>query len=92
LIEKAKKYPAYAPCDPSALTRKAMLSLTLEQVIEIANVFLFVNEHIANRFLSGVALDENKRAIHKSIHDSAVNCALSLEEFHRMDKPGARND
>ena len=92
MIEKAKKYPAYETTDVSALSRKAMLSLTLEQVIEIANVFLFVNTHIANRFLSGFSMTEKQRAIHKSVHDAAVNCAMSLEEHHRMEKSGGKNE
>jgi hypothetical protein len=31
-------------------------------------------------------LTESVRALHKAIHDSAINCALSLEERERNER------
>lgn len=89
MIEKAVRYPAYEPSDPSVLPRKAMLSLSYEQILEVANVFFFVNKHLAGKIFGGIRLSEKQRVLHKAVHDAAVNCCISLEEYNRIEKEGS---
>lgn len=86
MIEQSGKFP-YAVQDPKVLERKALVTLDAEQLVEIANVFYYVNKYLARvpKFLGGVDLS-GKREIHKSIHDCVVNCVLSLEELERVSK------
>jgi hypothetical protein len=87
MIEKAGSYPVYFPPEHVALSQKVLMSLTYEQTLEIANVFYFVNKQ-ANKLFSGLKLDERQRVLHKAIHNSAINCCLSLEEAARAEKEG----
>jgi hypothetical protein len=88
MIEKGVKYPVYKTSTPDAIPERAMLSLDLEQVIAIANVFYYVNKFLAAvpRIFGGIRLSETERSIHKSIHDAAINAALSLEQMHQFKK------
>jgi len=90
LIEKKRKYPAYEQPDPKLFQKKALVSLTYEQILEIANVFYYINTSLAKlpKFFGVPKLDEAHRALHKAIHDCAVNCCLSLEEAARIEKVG----
>ena len=89
MMESGKTYPAYSSKDARLLSRKALLALDFEQIQEIANVFYYVNKK--RPLFGGLRLDEAGRALHKSIHDAAVNCALSLEEAERCAKEEAKN-
>jgi hypothetical protein len=94
MIEKKKKYPAYESSNEHVKTRKALLTLDYEQILEIANVFFYVNKTVTSipKIFGGIRLDEAKRALHKSVHDAAVNCALSLEEMDRYEREsGGKN-
>jgi hypothetical protein len=94
MIEKAVKYPAYAPQEVKMLSHKVSICLTYEQIIEIASVFYYVNLVLARlpRWLGGLKLDESKRVLHKAIHNAAVNCCLSLEEKYHFEQEGGKND
>jgi len=80
MMEKSGTYPAYESTDPKLTDLRVTTSFTYRQMLEIANVFFMVNKVS----IKGVALDEIKRSLHKSIHDSAVNCVISLEEKNRL--------
>jgi hypothetical protein len=90
MLEKSAKYPAYECTDESVMTRKATVVLSYEQILEVASIFYYVNKALASlpRWLGGIKLSDRARALHKSIHDAAINCALSLEEMHRFEKEG----
>jgi len=84
MIQKSGTYPVYGPTDPKKLEQRVTVSLTYGQLVEIANVFFYMNKVLAGKWYSGVKLDENTRALHKAIHDAAVNCAISLEEKFKL--------
>ena len=88
MIEKKVNYPACQARNEKVLAMKATVYFDAEQILEIANVFYYVNLVQAKLpgFLGGIKLSEAKRALHKSIHDAAVNCVLSLEEYERCEK------
>lgn len=88
MIEKKVNYPAYQARNEKVLAMKATVYFDAEQILEIANIFYYVNLVLAKlpRFLGGIKLPEKQRALHKSIHDAAVNCVLSLEEHERCEK------
>jgi hypothetical protein len=92
LIEKYRSYPAYEEKNEDKLAQKVTMFLTYEQVLEIANVIYYVNLALARvpRWLGGIRLSADKRALHKSLHDSAVNCLLSLDEKARYEKEGGK--
>ena len=94
MIEKGGKYPAYQCRDEKFLTAKAMISLDLEQIIEIANIFFYVNAVLDRlpKWLGGIKFTERIRGIHKTIHDAAVNCAISVEESQRFKQDGGTRD
>jgi len=103
MIEKAGNYPVYEEKDEKLLTHKALVSMDFEQMLEIANIFYYINKVIAvsSRFsrafrlffgLPHLALNEAKRALHKSIHDSMVNCCKSLEEAERCEREGGKHN
>lgn len=80
MIQKSGTYPVYAPTNPSLVEQRVTTSFTYGQIVEIANVFYYFNKILAGKWYSGVKLDETRRSMHKAIHDSAVNCAISMEE------------
>lgn len=89
--ETGKKYPAYRVRDERVNSRKCLMSLNYEQILEIASVFYYVNKLADNRFFNrGLRLDEHARSLHKSIHDAAINCCLSLEEADRCEREGGK--
>jgi hypothetical protein len=94
MIEKAVAYPVYQAQNKNLIEQKVMLSLTYAQILEIACVFFYVNSVLAKlpKWLGGIKLDEEKRALHKAIHNAAVNCALSLEENDRLKQSGGLDD
>lgn len=93
MIEKAGKYPAYVNENEKLKSHKALVSLDYEQILEIACVFYYVNVVLAKipRWLGGIRLTERARALHKSIHDAAVNCCMSLEEADRYEREGGKS-
>lgn len=92
MVEKHGKYPVYmVPEERKCVaSHKAMLCLTYEQILEIANVMYYVDKVSASLpgLFGGIRLDEKARSLHKSLHDAAVNCCLSLEEADRVEKEG----
>lgn len=90
--EVPKKFPPYQLHNNSILQKSVMVSLDVEQVLEIANVFYHINRFLPRlpRFLGGLRLSEASRALHKSIHDAAINCAISMEKSAEFDKQGAQ--
>ena len=90
MIEKGVDYPVYGSEgeESTLLARKALVSYTYEQLLELANVMYYVNKKLAGKWFGGIRLDEKKRALHKGIHDAAVNCCLSLEEMDRFEATG----
>jgi hypothetical protein len=93
MIEKAgETYPVYVcPKEREGVqSHKALLALSYEQILEVANVMFYFDNVMGHRsrFLGGVRLDEKVRALHTSIHNAAVNCCLSLEEADRCEKEG----
>jgi len=86
MIERSGKYPVYAASNPKITDQRVTTTFTYEQLIEIANIFYFVNKVLAGKLFGGIRLTENVRSIHKAIHDSAINCALSLEERERNER------
>lgn len=88
MVESGKVYPVYRAPSVTCGERKVRMILDYEQVLEIANVFFFVNKRVANRPFTGLVLGQDKRELHKRIHDAAVNCCLSLEEQDRIEREG----
>lgn len=90
MIEKTRNYPSYENTDEKIMARKVSLYFTYEQLLAIANIFFYVNKVSARlpRWLGGLRFDEKIRALHKSIHDSCINCCMSLEEMDRFEKEG----
>lgn len=84
MIETGRNYPAYTPTAPDKAEQRVTTSFTYGQLVEIANIFYFINKVLASKILGGIRLDALQRAMHKSIHDSAVNCAISLEEKFKL--------
>jgi hypothetical protein len=93
MFQRHGKYPVYVTKDEKVLTDKVIMTFDFEQLIEIANVFFYVNwvlSHIP-KWLGGIRLSEYKKAVHKSIHDAAYNACLSLEEKRRFEAEGGNN-
>ena len=90
MIEKKQNYPAYTAPDEGIKSQKVSMYLTYEQILEIASLIYYLNKVLARvpKWLGGIRLTEYLRALHKGIHDSCVNCCLSLEEKDRMEKKG----
>lgn len=92
MIEKNGTYPVYFCPDERKGVRshKALVSLTYAQILEIANVIFYFDKVIASRpkLFGGLRIDEETAVLHKSIHNAAVNCCLSLEEVDRCEKEG----
>jgi hypothetical protein len=92
MIEKNGTYPVYFCPDErkGVQSHKALVSLTYAQILEIANVMFYFDNVIASRskLFGGVRIKEETAALHKSIHNAAVNCCLSLEEADRCEKEG----
>lgn len=90
MIEKNTNYPAYTPQNETILSQKVTVFMSYEQLIEIASIFFYLNRVLARipKWLGGIRLNEYTRALHKSIHDSCVNCCLSLEEKERFEREG----
>lgn len=90
MIEKGHNYPAYSVPSEALNSHKAMVSLSYEQMLEIANVMYYVDKVSASLpgLFGGIRLDERLRGLHKAIHNSAINCCLSLEEADRVEKEG----
>jgi len=83
-MEKGGTYPAYESTDLKLADLRVTTTFTYRQMLEIANVFFVVNKVP----IKGVVLDGTMRSLHKSIHDSAVNCVISLEEKNRLASGG----
>jgi hypothetical protein len=93
MVEKPVNYPAYTAQSEGIKAQKVTMFMTYEQALEIASLIYYINKVLAwlPKWLGGIRLDEYARALHKSIHDSCVNCCLSLEEKDRMEKDGRNN-
>ena len=88
--ETGRAYPVYTPSNPAMADQRVMSSFTYGQLVEIANLFYYANKVLAGKMIGGIKLDEAKRSMHKAIHDSAVNCAISMEEkFKLQEGPNA---
>jgi hypothetical protein len=87
-----KKYPSYSPPDEKILSTKVLISLDYEQILEIANLLVFLHSvsSFILRFL-GCFVSPAKKALHKSTHDALINCALSLEELSRVQSEGKQS-
>jgi len=94
MIEQSVRYPAYKSPDEKLNSHKALVSLTYAQILEIANVMYYVDRVSASLpgLFGGIRLDATARSLHKSVHDAAVNCCLSLEEAHRFETEGGKRD
>ena len=92
MIEKYRSYPAYEEKNEDKLQQRVTMFFTYEQVLEIANIIYYINLALARvpRWLGGIRLSADKRALHKSLHDSAINCLLSLDEKARYEKEGGK--
>jgi len=88
MIEKRRNYPAYEQPDKKLSSKKALVSLTYDEILEIANVFYYINAVRVPKIFGGIGFSEDLRALHLKIHNSVVNAALSLEEFSRIEKDG----
>lgn len=92
MIEKSGSYPVYfKPEERRGIeSHKALVALTYEQILEIANVMFYFDNILARRpkLFGGVKVDDKAHALHKVIHNSCVNCCLSLEEADRVAKEG----
>lgn len=92
MLETTKKYPFYKNDDKEIAKKTAMVSMTYAQLIEIANIFYFVNTCLDKipRIFGGLRFIETVRALHKQVHDSAINVCLSLEaaELDKKEKGG----
>jgi len=92
MIEKNGIYPVYFCPDERAAVQshKALISFSYAQILEIANVIFYFDKVIISRpkLFGGLRIDENTAALHKAIHNAAVNCCLSLEEADRAEKEG----
>jgi len=94
VIERKINYPAYLQKDLNILQQKVAMYLSYEQILEMANIFYYINKVAMSlpRFLGGIRPLESVRILHKSIHDAAINCCMSLEDKSRYEKAGSTNE
>ena len=92
MIETNGTYPVYFCPEErkSVLSDKALLALSYEQILEVANIIYYFDNVIASRsrLFGGLRISEQVANLHRSIHNAAVNCCLSLEEADRVENEG----
>jgi hypothetical protein len=77
MVQTPGTYPVYSAPE-KYLSKKVKIILDYEQVLEIANALYYLNTN-AGFFARKPKLTTAQRALHKSIHDCAINVCLSLE-------------
>jgi len=90
MLESPQNKLPYSQKKEEILGRKAMLALDYEQILEIANIVYYVNKTLAKvpKWLGGVRLSAESRALHKTIHDACINCCISLEAQYDCEQRG----
>jgi hypothetical protein len=83
MIQATAPYPHYKCQVDTAKAGHAFITLSYDQALEIANILYFVNTFVSKKRLfrkNPLVLDEEKRSMHKELHDACYALALSLEE------------
>jgi len=80
--ESTKSYPFYSEEDKKVLPSTALVTFTYAELLEIANIFYYVNKLRIPRLFGGICFTEPIRVLHHKIHNAAVNCCKSLKAAH----------
>lgn len=84
MIEQ-QHFPFYLPENPSLRSRRVSLMLTYEQIIATASALALLQKILSmgkiRRSFFDPLLSDAEKALQTAVHNSCINCALSLEEY-----------
>jgi len=93
-MREQQTFPFYLPDHPDLNSRRVSLMLTYEQIVATASALALLQKILSmgkiRRSFYDPMLSDHEKSLQTAVHNSCINCALSLEEHAKGEKHGER--